>query len=276
MSIYNKAKAFVPLSLKVFAYKLPKKFRYLRNRLNDNKARAVVKLTNLRPVPPGDLIFLVANHRHPSLYLDGGKSASQAIVDLLGRHNMTVKDASPVLEFGCGVGRIIRHFESHGARLYGTDYNPDLIAWCRDNLDFAEFNRNELAGSLPYADNTFGLIYTWSVFTHLDEPLQRQWIRELTRILRPGGFLYLTTHGEFYTPQMQPDERNQFDRGELVVRVSDRVGENICSVFHPKEYMKRLAPPLEIIDFVAEGSRGDANQDAWLLQKPTSIPPRGN
>ena len=55
---------------------------------------------------------------------------------------------------------------------------------------------------VDYPDATFDLIYAFSVFTHLAPAGQTFWIAELTRVLKPGGCLFLTTHGEHYLPQL--------------------------------------------------------------------------
>jgi hypothetical protein len=41
-------------------------------------------------------------------------------------------------------------------------------------------------------------IYAISVFTHLSAELQDLWMKELRRIVRPGGHLLITTHGESF------------------------------------------------------------------------------
>jgi SAM-dependent methyltransferase len=70
-----------------------------------------------------------------------------------------------------------------------------LVEWCQKNLSFASFAQNPLQGKLEYSDRSFDFIYAWSVFTHLTEHQGIFWIDELRRVLRPGGYLYFTTHG---------------------------------------------------------------------------------
>jgi len=60
-------------------------------------------------------------------------------------------------------------------------------------IPFAEFDINALSPPLVYGEGSFGLIYTFSVFTHLSEALQVSWLAELSRVLKPGGYLLLTT-----------------------------------------------------------------------------------
>jgi ubiquinone/menaquinone biosynthesis C-methylase UbiE len=65
---------------------------------------------------------------------------------------------------------------------------------------FAQFEVNGLAPPLAYEANHFDFIYALSVFTHLPESLQTAWMSELARVLKPGGYLLMTTHRECYLP----------------------------------------------------------------------------
>jgi SAM-dependent methyltransferase len=153
--------------------------------------------------------------------------------------------------------------------VHGADANEHAIAWCRANLPFARFASNGIAPPLDHGDESFDLVYALSVFTHLPEDLQHAWVRELTRLLRPGGFLLLTTHGERYRERLTPAERATFDAGGLVVRWPEGAGTNLCSAFHPSSFVKeRLAAGLEVAELVPEGAKGNPHQDLYLLRKP--------
>ena len=165
----------------------------------------------------------------------------------------------------------MRHLHHiNGPCLFGTDYNQDLIAWCHKNLKFADFRTNPLVGPLDYQDERFDFIYALSVFTHLSEPQQDFWIKELSRVIKPGGYLFLTVHGkEFYLPQILVEDRERFLQGELVVYGGEREGSNICTAFHPEEYVRRkMAKDLIIVDFVPQGAAGNPRQDVYLFQNP--------
>ena len=64
---------------------------------------------------------------------------------------------------------------------------------------------------LPYSDEAFDVIYCISVFTHLDDAHTRAWLRELKRVLRPGGVLLLTIHGEQVWQALSPDKRKSVE-----------------------------------------------------------------
>ena len=151
-------------------------------------------------------------------------------------------------------------------RLYGSDYNAELVGWCRPNLAFAEFALNGLEPPLAYGDSAFDLVYAFSVFSHLPELLQHAWMQELRRVIKPHGHLLLTTMsaGMLSAGHHGDEAQSQFARGELVVINANDPGSNACSAFHPDEYMRnRLARGFAVLDFVP----GGLGQDVWLLRK---------
>ena len=127
--------------------------------------------------------------------------------------------------------------ESKGPSLHGTDCNPALVNWCRRNLPFADFRNNAAHGRRSYEDESFNFIYAISVFTHWSEDLQFFWIKELRRILRPGGVLYMTTHGRSYLDSLD-DSGREFEAGNLVVVRGYDSGTNICAACHPEQYVR--------------------------------------
>jgi SAM-dependent methyltransferase len=221
------------------------------------------------PVPPPQLIVRVAGTADVGWFLESGRLAAESVRDALARHGRRVEELGALLDFGCGCGRVTRHWAGlDRTAVHGADANAHAIAWCRANLLFARFASNGLAPPLDHTDESFDLVYALSVFTHLPEDLQHAWARELARLLRPGGFLLLTTHGERYRERLTPAERAAFDAGRLVVRWPEGAGTNLCSVFHPPSYVEeRLAAGLDVLEFVPEGARGNPHQDLYLLRK---------
>ena len=223
------------------------------------------------PLPSKKLIFDVAGSEDADWFLKAGKMGQEAISEMMERHHIRISEMTAVLDFGCGVGRVLRHF-AHitGPQYHGTDYNPALIQWAKQNLKFASFKVNKFMDRLDYADGQFDLVYALSVFTHLTEEQGLFWIKELTRVTKPGGCLYITTHGKkHYWPHVGLDDRPRFRRGELVVYSTEKAGQNECAAFHPKRYVRKvLARGLKVIDYQSQGARGNPLQDAWLIQKP--------
>ncbi|HEU4711506.1 MAG TPA: class I SAM-dependent methyltransferase [Pyrinomonadaceae bacterium] len=263
MSLIQTLKRAVPLEWKVGFHQYKVLPKYYATRVKN-------RLEGEPPIPPGDLIYLVAGHRNPEQFLDTGRATNNAIRGLLKKHDLKIEQFGAILDFGCGVGRIMRHWrDTQGPEWHGADYNPELVNWCKTNLKFSDFRVNTLSGELPYAAETFDFIYAFSVFTHLSEPLQFFWINELARVLKPGGYVWFTTHGQHYTITMTPEEKRAFDSGELVVREQQQSGSNFCAVFHPSSYVhERLGKNFDVIDFVPGGQTTDTLHDVHLLRKP--------
>lgn len=262
MSLYQTLKSVVPIEWKIgfHEYKvLPKYYATrVKNRLEGQPA-----------IPPPELIYLVSGHRSPQLFLETGRATNQAIRGLLKKHDLKVEQFGAILDFGCGVGRIMRHWRTvKGPAWHGSDYNPALVDWCKSNLKFSKFQVNTLSGELPYEAETFDFIYAFSVFTHLSEALQFFWINELWRVLKPGGYVWFTTHGEYYLLTLTADESKQFRSGQLVVREQQQSGSNFCAVFHPLSYIhEKMAQNFTVIDFIS-GEHSDFKHDIHLLRKP--------
>jgi SAM-dependent methyltransferase len=223
------------------------------------------------PLPPPELVALVTGMPQVQPFYWSGLLGARCIKGLLNKNGFDMTRFSTILDFGCGCGRVLRHWQTlNGPRLFGTDYNPYLINWCRRAFPFAQFSTNDLSPPLAYADAQFDLVYTISIFTHLEASLQFSWITELSRVLKPGGILFLTVHGTTHTSSLPLAQQQQFAAGEMVVYSPELSGSNRCTAYHPEVYVRNvLARELTVIDFIPGGAK-DANQDVFLLQKPVA------
>lgn len=238
-----------------------------------NARYCVMKAPDGMLIPPIRLIVAVAGHSDIQLFLEGGRAAMESMISILAKNGIDAINFQRILDFGCGCGRVTRHWNSlqQDVSIFGTDYNRKLVEWCERNLTFARFDSNQLLPPLRYEDRTFDLIYALSVFTHLPESLQHRWIDELFRILKPGGYLFITAHGKHYLEMLAASERNDFEAGQLVVRYQEAAGTNMCSAFHSEEYVRgKLAKSFEVVDYVPEGAKGNPYQDVYLLRRPAS------
>lgn len=214
-------------------------------------------------LPPRRLMVRVAMTADADWFLRSGLAAYDAIAE-----HVPLGELGAVLDFGCGCGRVTRWFHDFDGEVAGSDLSADAIEWCRDNLEFGSFVTNTLEPPLVFDDESFDLVYALSVFTHLTDELQLAWRDELRRVLRPGGTLLITTHGRSYVPRLDDDERARFEGGELVVRWGDVVGSNLCSAYHPEQYLRdTFADGFVFLRLEPEGARGNPTQDLVLLQK---------
>ncbi len=228
--------------------------------------------TDSYPLPSKTLRYLVAGTEDLECFLNFGKLGKQTVLEILQKNNIVFAQCQKVLDFGCGCGRVLRHFKGiSGIQLYGTDYNRMAIQWCQKHLDFASYTVNGLNPPLEYADGSFNLIYVFSIFTHLTESIQLSWMNEFRRVLVPGGYLIISVHGDTYLNQyprcLSLAEREHYDQGHLVVKEQDLVGSNFCNTYHPEKYVRHtLSKGFEVIDFIPGGAKGNPPQDVYLLQ----------
>ena len=106
----------------------------------------------------------------------------------------TIGQFGPVLDFGCGWGRVTRYF-AHDLppdQVHGVDYVERLISFCQTSNPWATFTLIDGTPPLPFEDGKFGLIYAYSVFSHLAEEMHLRWLDEFVRLLRPGGVAALS------------------------------------------------------------------------------------
>lgn len=105
-----------------------------------------------------------------------------------------------ILDWGCGSGRMLRYFANHpGAghpgTLTGADIDNDNLNWCREHLPFASYVHLPLRPPSSLPESSFDLVLGVSIFTHLPEALQFEWLAELVRVSAPGAILLMSVHG---------------------------------------------------------------------------------
>lgn len=191
-----------------------------------------------RPMPGPYLVQLVAGGVSWQRFLEMGEEAATVFSGAAARHGKPFAEAERILDLGCGCGRIIRHLpDITGAELHGADYNARLVKWCRQNLN-GQYVQNSLMPPLPYGDDTFDIIYLFSVFTHLRLESQRIWLKELARVTRPGGVVIITFHDEDH-PQIAAEhiDRAAILRDGFLIRNDFSEGSNFMASFQTRALM---------------------------------------
>jgi SAM-dependent methyltransferase len=93
-----------------------------------------------------------------------------------------------VLEVGVGMGADYLEWLKAGANATGVDLSPESIERARRRCQLAGYQpdlRVADAEQLPFADNSFDVLYSYGVMHH--SPNTPQCIREAWRVLKPGG-----------------------------------------------------------------------------------------
>lgn len=100
------------------------------------------------------------------------------------------------LEIGAGYGRLLPYVADSFDHASGVDSSHNLVTLSEDYLrDAPRCSVNLTDGeSLPFNDNTFGFVYSFTVFQHMvDISTIRNNIREALRVLVPGGICRVQT-----------------------------------------------------------------------------------
>jgi len=125
------------------------------------------------------------------------------------RHELTSRGLKPehrVLDIGCGIGNLALGLADYLTGSYdGMDVHPEAVSWCQQAITprypSFRFHRADLASRaynpsgrthassyrFPFADRTFDVIFLGSVFTHMLPDDVETYIREISRLLAPGG-----------------------------------------------------------------------------------------
>ena len=219
-------------------------------------------------LPPDYILFESFKLDYEKYFIDGRDSAMELIHVLKPHIDLSEKK---IMDWGCGPARITRHLPlllPHSS-IFGTDYNPVTIDWCRKNISSVQFSRNDLNPPTLYENNYFDVIYGISIFTHLSEHNHQAWFEELIRMLTPGGILLLTSHGAAFKDKLTEKENESFDKGNLIIREKAKEGHRVFAAFHPPVYLRRLFEKhSQVLDHKA-GEKKDwgIEQDTWILKK---------
>ena len=123
-----------------------------------------------------------------------------------------------VLDYGCGVMPYHEAFSLAGAHVVGADIGENKYARVQipDN------------GNLPVSSTSFEYVVSFQVLEHV--PIPHNYLTEAHRVLKPGGKLFLTTHGVWpYHPT--PGDYHRWTREGLVSEV-ERAGFHVEFINH--------------------------------------------
>jgi len=112
--------------------------------------------------------------------------------------------AQRVLDVGCGTGVVAITAARLGAAVTGLDLTPALLARAAENAALAgvsvDFQEGDVE-ALPFGDANFDVVV--SQFGHMFGPRPDITIREMLRVLKPGGTIAFSTWPpELYTGRM--------------------------------------------------------------------------
>jgi SAM-dependent methyltransferase len=166
-------------------------------------------------LPPREARWCGPRFRDDAFFLASARAEAERLCGRMG-----CGPATRVLEVGCGYGRLAIGLRERLPLLHylGVDVHAASIAWCarqltphtpsyhfvRLDVENARYNPGgaplDERFRLPLGDGEADLAYLYSVASHLPEPHLTVYLRELARVLAPGGCAFLTAFVEGEVP----------------------------------------------------------------------------
>ena len=194
-------------------------------------------------LPPPRLRRRVAGSSGRRDFLRIGHAASDDIRRAVDRCGVETSGLSKWLDFGCGAGRVARHVAvwPFVSELWGADVDPEAIDWARGHMSGRwEVLDRRPPSALPAGH--FDAAYAISVFTHLDRDAEGEWLAEIHRVLKPGGFFIASTHAPSLSwgrPDMTDAERDRLLRDGFLFLAGTGRDFNDDTAFHDNAYLRR-------------------------------------
>jgi len=124
-------------------------------------------------------------------FFESGERHVNMIFDTIGRVFGPSRPFDRVLDFGCGVGRLVLPLASRSNHVTGMDVSPSMLDEARCNCEQRNVSNCELVLSddhLSQAKGSFDLVHSSLVLQHIPARRGHQIIREMLGRVAPGGF----------------------------------------------------------------------------------------
>jgi SAM-dependent methyltransferase len=106
------------------------------------------------------------------------------------------REAQKVLDLGSGAGRHLVYLARHSFSVFGLDYSLDGIkltrGWLAEEDLTAELQLQSMTERFPFQVAFFDAVVTVQVIHHATITAIRSIVKELSRVLKAGGFLFVT------------------------------------------------------------------------------------
>jgi ubiquinone/menaquinone biosynthesis C-methylase UbiE len=130
---------------------------------------------------------------------------------LHGMHNLHM------LDVGCGVGELHPFVRGTFGRLCGADVSAASVAQARIRNPEVQYE-TYVGETLPYDSATFDLSIAICVLHHVPPSQWVGFLREMRRVVRPGGLVCLIEHNPFNPLTRLAVARCEFDRDAVLLR----------------------------------------------------------
>ena len=142
------------------------------------------------------------------------------------RRMLDTPEGAPVLDLGCGAGKMALYAAARGGRAAGVDLAPFFLPRAARDVELVQGDLRRL----PFRKGSFPRAYSLDVLEHLDEEGVKEVLLEARRTVGEGGRFFVYTHA------MESSRLAQFQRA--VNRLARRLGERGL-IDHEREAMRK-------------------------------------
>lgn len=118
--------------------------------------------------------------------------------DALLEEKLGVNSAIRILDLCCGWGEYVVNLCFNGIECYGVDICDDIykgLVLARENKIQSPFIKGD-GYSIPFKSEIFDIVCSFSALEHIEKP--QELFRDIYRIIKPGGHLFLTFPNPLY------------------------------------------------------------------------------
>lgn len=137
------------------------------------------------------------------------------LAGLAGRYGIDA-EAAEVLDVGCGVGLAHRIYSEKFGRLTGADISLESLSIARTENPRVSYDHYE-GQRLPYSEARFDVCTATCVMHHVAPVDWGNFIREMVRVLKPGGAVVIFEHNPFNPVTRIVVNRCPFDEDAILI-----------------------------------------------------------
>ncbi len=135
----------------------------------------------------------------------------------MARARLPSLENASALDVGCGIGLTDRLLVNSFAKLEGIDPSPAAIASARQHNP--SVNYQVASGvALPHDDGVFDVAFTLCVLHHVEPSARHQVVREMARVVKPGGLVIVGEHNPWNPATRLAVYRCPLDEGAILLR----------------------------------------------------------
>lgn len=230
-----------------------------------------------REVHPKDEMFKTAKIALPQpgaafhYYFYAGGRVATRVADYLRGRGLDPGELS-LLDFACGYGRVTRYFVALFREVTCSDLEPTMLQFAKEQFGASGFLSNVDLDKVRFPNRRFDVVFSFSLFTHLNPEIWRDWFWAVLDKVEPGGHFIFSTRGvEFARKQGEPVGEGEVirftERNETAGRLDANIyGQTTIARAFVEDVIASRPGLADYLDYFGSG-KFDMYQDMHVLQR---------